>query len=141
MKNVKIISLGIAMLICFITHAQEKTNVEKNSSQTEIKSTSFTKSKDTTTNVKLSLNYVQPATPTTRIVICAPSRSRIIEPLYIIDGVAINSKEFSVINPNDIQEIKVLKDAEATSAYGNQGRNGVIIITTKKKHNQNNNEE
>ena len=36
------------------------------------------------------------------------------------------------INPNDIESISVLKDAEATSIYGTQGANGVILITTKK---------
>ncbi|KQW97474.1 TonB-dependent receptor plug domain-containing protein [Flavobacterium sp. Root420] len=113
MKNVKIISLGIAMLICFITNAQEKTNSDTISKETK----------------------------STGIIICAPSRSVLNEPLYILDGVVINSKQLSIINPNDIQDIKVLKDAQATSPYGSQGRNGIIIITTKKKYNQNNTEE
>jgi len=39
---------------------------------------------------------------------------------------------FNNINPNDIESISVLKDADATSIYGTQGSNGVIIITTKK---------
>ncbi|QOG04085.1 TonB-dependent receptor plug domain-containing protein [Flavobacterium sp. MDT1-60] len=113
MKNVKILSLGIAMLICLATNAQEKTSSDTISKETK----------------------------STGIIICAPSRSVINEPLYILDGVIINSKQFSIVNPNDIQEIKVLKDPQATLSYGNQGRNGVIIITTKKKNNQNNTEE
>ena len=38
----------------------------------------------------------------------------------------------SMINPNDIESITVLKDASSTSVYGNRGSNGVIVITTKK---------
>jgi len=140
MKNVKLISLSIAMFVSFAIRAQEKSITESNSLQTEIKAKSFTESKDTIADVKVSSNFVQPATSPTRLVICAPSRSLLNEPLYILDGVVINSKQFSKVNPNDIQDIKVLKDAEATSIYGNKGKNGVIIITTK-KNNQNNNDE
>ena len=39
---------------------------------------------------------------------------------------------FNNINPNDIESISILKDADATSIYGTQGSNGVILITTKK---------
>lgn len=39
---------------------------------------------------------------------------------------------FSNINPNDIESISILKDADATSIYGTQGSNGVVLITTKK---------
>ena len=39
---------------------------------------------------------------------------------------------FNTINPNDIESISILKDADATSIYGTQGSNGVILITTKK---------
>ncbi len=81
------------------------------------------------------------------------------EPLYIIDGVPvsgdatgratsgrpISSNDFSsngnsgnnavsplsMLNPNDIESIDILKDASATAIYGSRGANGVIIITTK----------
>lgn len=52
------------------------------------------------------------------------------EPLYIIDGVQVESGLTS-ISPQDIQTIDVLKDAAATAIYGARGANGVIIITTK----------
>lgn len=39
---------------------------------------------------------------------------------------------FNDINPNDIESITILKDADATSIYGSQGANGVVLITTKK---------
>lgn len=74
------------------------------------------------------------------------------EPLYVIDGVAINGNQdagdiitsphspseqevtpspLAQLNPNDIASIDVLKDAAATAIYGSRGANGVVIITTK----------
>jgi TonB-dependent starch-binding outer membrane protein SusC len=55
-----------------------------------------------------------------------------IEPLFIIDGVPANQVNFRSINPNDIESVSVLKDAAATSAYGNRGANGVIVVKTKR---------
>ena len=49
-------------------------------------------------------------------------------PLIIVDGVERN---FSYLNPNDIESISILKDASA-SVYGFKGANGVILVTTKK---------
>lgn len=53
------------------------------------------------------------------------------EPLYVVDGIALNSIGLSDINVNDIESMEVLKDASATAVYGSRGANGVIIITTK----------
>jgi TonB-linked SusC/RagA family outer membrane protein len=55
-----------------------------------------------------------------------------IEPLYVIDGVPSNLLNFRGINANDIASIEVLKDAGATSIYGNRGANGVIVVNTKR---------
>jgi TonB-linked SusC/RagA family outer membrane protein len=75
-----------------------------------------------------------------------------IDPLYIIDGVPYTStlfsspgngglgtgilgsgiNPFSFLNPNDIESIDVLKDADATAIYGSRAANGVVLITTKK---------
>ncbi|GAB2788649.1 TonB-dependent receptor [Rhabdobacter roseus] len=71
-------------------------------------------------------------------------------PLYVVDGVFINSNSMQTIgtggkatspiadiNPADIESIEVLKDAEATALYGSRGANGVILISTKRgKFNQ-----
>lgn len=78
------------------------------------------------------------------------------EPLYVIDGVAIDGSAnngyqltspgspsqqesspsiLSSLNPNDIESIDVLKDASATAIYGSRGANGVVIVTTKKGRN------
>lgn len=68
------------------------------------------------------------------------------EPLYVIDGMLVNSDGGEVavgghgprigplasINPNDIESIEVLKDASASAIYGSRGANGVILITTKR---------
>lgn len=74
-------------------------------------------------------------------------------PLYIVDGIPYNQNSLSllggyqasgsalpkngldplsVLNPNDIESITVLKDADATAIYGSRGANGVILISTKK---------
>ena len=77
------------------------------------------------------------------------------EPLYVIDGIPVESGEISTsqpgrtvgnfnlqlahntnvlasINPNDIESMEILKDASATAIYGSRGSNGVVLITTKK---------
>ena len=66
------------------------------------------------------------------------------DPLYVIDGMPIGSGNMSisgssdnisglsVINPNDIESIEVLKDAAAAAIYGARAANGVILITTKR---------
>jgi TonB-linked SusC/RagA family outer membrane protein len=67
------------------------------------------------------------------------------EPLYVIDGVATTSADYSKVadraystssilsslNPQDIESVTVLKDAAAASLYGSRAANGVVIITTK----------
>ena len=60
------------------------------------------------------------------------------EPLYVIDGIAVsgqtsdNTSVLSSINPSDITNIEVLKDASATAIYGSRASNGVVLITTKR---------
>ena len=69
------------------------------------------------------------------------------DPLYVVDGVFINNESLqglsrgmggqtpnplSDLNPEDIESVSVLKDANATAVYGARGANGVILITTKR---------
>ena len=61
------------------------------------------------------------------------------DPLIVIDGVPLDNNKIdgapnplSLINPHDIENITVLKDASASAIYGSRAANGVIIITTKK---------
>ncbi|MEQ8904899.1 TonB-dependent receptor [Ekhidna sp.] len=62
-------------------------------------------------------------------------------PLYIVDGIQINTNDvagqgsdnvLAGLNPNDIESIEILKDAAAAAIYGAQSANGVVLITTKK---------
>lgn len=53
-------------------------------------------------------------------------------PLYVMDGIPIESGYFQTINPEDIESVTVLKDASAKALYGSRGSNGVIVVTTKK---------
>ncbi|MBQ8482769.1 MAG: TonB-dependent receptor [Bacteroidales bacterium] len=53
-------------------------------------------------------------------------------PLYILDGVPVSSSVFSTLNPQDIENISILKDASSTAIYGSRAANGVIYISTKK---------
>lgn len=52
------------------------------------------------------------------------------QPIYIVDGVQVENA-LSIISPQDIESIDVLKDASTTAIYGARGANGVVIITTK----------
>ncbi|MFE7086986.1 SusC/RagA family TonB-linked outer membrane protein [Sphingobacterium spiritivorum] len=51
-------------------------------------------------------------------------------PLFVVDGIAV--PDISGINPQDVQDVSVLKDATAASIWGARASNGVIVITTKK---------
>lgn len=53
------------------------------------------------------------------------------QPLYVVDGFPI-SGDINAINPDEIEDITVLKDAASTSLYGSRAANGVVLITTKK---------
>lgn len=54
------------------------------------------------------------------------------QPLYIIDGVVQTAVEAKSLDPGEIEAVRVLKDAAASSLYGAAGANGVVMITTKK---------
>lgn len=53
------------------------------------------------------------------------------DPLIVVDGVMDAVSDINDINPSDIENISVLKDASSTAIYGARGANGVILITTK----------
>lgn len=71
------------------------------------------------------------------------------QPLYVVDGIPLNTPSLnltnnnanlsglgtanplSMLNPNDIESIDILKDAAATAIYGSRGSNGVVLVTTK----------
>ena len=53
------------------------------------------------------------------------------DPLIIINGIPSSNQDFKNLDQNNIKSVTVLKDAAATSIYGNKGANGVVMITTK----------
>ena len=53
------------------------------------------------------------------------------DPLYVVDGLLLDGLS-AQLNPDDIQNIEILKDASATAIYGSRGANGVVMITTKR---------
>jgi TonB-linked SusC/RagA family outer membrane protein len=58
------------------------------------------------------------------------------DPLYVVDGIPMDNA-LTVLNPQDIESINVLKDAASTAIYGSRGANGVVVITTKGGKNTN----
>lgn len=103
------------------------------------------------TGVYVKSNGGDPASPTSIRIRGANSLRGDNEPLYVVDGIIVNSGTEDVadplsggnsylspqngltgINPQDIESIEILKDASATAIYGSRGANGVILITTKK---------
>lgn len=104
--------------------------------------------------VNIAQNSGKPGGSTTIRVRGGTSVNASNDPLYVIDGVPIDASAgsgqsnistynndffdqesanpLSMLNPNDIESIDVLKDASATAIYGSRGANGVIMITTKK---------
>ena len=90
----------------------------------------------------------QPGAATKMLIRGASSLSGSTGPLVVVDGFPLNGvttssgmgmgnldsqmSGLSMINPEDIASIEVLKDASSTAIYGNRGANGVIMITTKK---------
>lgn len=54
------------------------------------------------------------------------------EPLFVIDGLPLNSVDLTNINPDEVESFSILKDAAATSLYGSRAANGVVLITTKR---------
>ena len=60
---------------------------------------------------------------------CGSLNSSLSSPLVLVDGV---ERDFSQIDPNEIESISVLKDASSTAVFGVRGANGVILVTTRR---------
>ena len=54
------------------------------------------------------------------------------DPLWVVDGVVVDSNGIGYLNQSDIESVEVLKDAASQAIYGTRAANGVIIVTTKK---------
>lgn len=81
--------------------------------------------------VNIFSNSGQPGQETSRVIIRGVSTIKAsTNPLYVVDGVVMEG--FYRLNPNDIENIEVLKDASSAAIYGARGANGVILVTTKR---------
>lgn len=98
----------------------------------------------TVAGVQLNTSSGQPGAPSTIFIRGRNSYNSGTQPLYVIDGVPIESNTMGMrkaenasisplatLNASDIESMTVLKDATATSIYGARAANGVIVITTK----------
>ena len=74
----------------------------------------------------------QPGPATHMVLRCGPTINSNNQPLYVIDGVPWEVTKIKSLDPNDIEEIHVLKDTAATALFSCRTMRGVIIITTKK---------
>ncbi len=54
------------------------------------------------------------------------------EPLFVVDNIVRQYRDFSQLDPNEIESINILKDASSAAIFGVKGANGVILVTTKR---------
>ncbi len=54
-----------------------------------------------------------------------------VEPLYVIDGIVRDKTSFDALDPNEVADITILKDASSAAIYGSRSSNGAILVTTK----------
>src|SRR4029079_15037483 len=52
-------------------------------------------------------------------------------PLVMLDGIPVSSETLSILNPNDIETVSILRGGQGAVLYGSEGANGVIVITRK----------
>lgn len=52
-------------------------------------------------------------------------------PLYVIDNIICEERDFQNLNPEDIDQMSILKDASATAVYGARAANGIVMVTTR----------
>jgi len=71
------------------------------------------------------------ASPDRIVFRCCTTTMNADRPLYVLDGIPVDSLDLAKINPNDILRINILNASTARSIYGCRAMNGVIVITTK----------
>lgn len=74
----------------------------------------------------------QPGTASGVIIRGQSSISGGTDPLYIVDGIPVETGVFQGLNPNDFASVEILRDAATQAMYGSRGSGGVIVITTKR---------
>lgn len=54
------------------------------------------------------------------------------EPLFVVDGIVRSFRDFSQLDPNEVESVSLLKDASSAAIFGVKGANGVVLVTTKR---------
>jgi TonB-linked SusC/RagA family outer membrane protein len=54
------------------------------------------------------------------------------EPLFVVDGIVRSFRDFSQMDPNEVESVNILKDASSAAIFGVKGANGVVLVTTKR---------
>jgi len=85
-----------------------------------------------TSGVTIAMNAGQPGSGATVRVRGITTLNGGNEPLWVVDGILLDSGAIGAINQSDIESIEVLKDAASAAIYGARSAAGVILITTKK---------
>jgi len=129
LNAVMVTALGISRSVKSITYAAQ-----------EVKGADINKAKETNVinslqgkvaGVVITKNATGPGSDSKVIIRGNRSITNSNEPLYVIDGVPLTGN-VSMLSPDDIESMTVLKGASAAALYGSQGQNGAIIITTKR---------
>lgn len=126
------------------------TSLEPNEQQLETSNSVEDYIQGRAAGVYVSSTGFEPGAPTSIKIRGTNSLTGNSQPLYVIDGIIVNSATEDVadpltggnsylspqagitgLNPRDIESVEILKDASATAIYGSRGSNGVVIITTK----------
>lgn len=82
-------------------------------------------------NVIIQSNSYDPNNQSTTFNVRGVTSTTSSSPLFVIDGVVADDGAFNRLNPNDVENISVLKDAGASAIYGSRSAAGVILVTTK----------
>ena len=82
-------------------------------------------------NVIIQSNSYDPNNQSTTFNVRGVTSTTSSSPLFVIDGVVADDGAFNRLNPNDVENISVLKDAGAAAIYGSRSAAGVILVTTK----------
>jgi TonB-dependent starch-binding outer membrane protein SusC len=85
-----------------------------------------------TSGISIRANSGQPGNSGVAVIRGRGSLAGSDAPIYVVDGIQVNAADFALINPNDIENISVLKDAVAAAIYGSRGGNGVIVVSTRR---------
>src|SRR5258706_4490379 len=54
------------------------------------------------------------------------------QPLFVVDGVVRDYRDFSQVDANEVESVSILKDASSAAIFGVKGANGVILVTTRR---------